>query len=73
MATTVQTARPIGNNINVVDVFITNMLTAAATIINPPIRLAPLDPLEIIIFKAILLCKPELSIPSANINPPKNR
>ena len=73
LATTVQTASPIGNNINVVEVFITNMLTAAATTIKPPIRLAPLEPVEIIILSAILLCSPELSIPKANINPPKNR
>ena len=73
MATTEQTAKPIGNNIKVVEVFITNMLIRAATSINPPISFIPDEPAAKIIFKAILLCKPDLSIAMANIKPPKNR
>ena len=67
------TAKPIGRSISVVDVFITNILTDAATSIKPPISFEPLEPIEIIILSAILLCKPELSIPSANMKPPRNK
>ena len=70
---TPQTANPIGSSIRVVEVFITHMLISAATSIKPPTNFLPLEPTEIIIFNAILLCNPELSIPSANINPPKNK
>ena len=52
---TPHTANPIGNSINVVDVFITHILIRAATSINPPTSLLPLEPTNIIIFKAILL------------------
>ena len=55
LATTEQTARPIGKSINVVEVFITNILINAATVIKPPISLGPLEPAAIIICKAILL------------------
>ena len=70
---TVQTANPIGRSINVVEVFITNILSEAATIIKPPINFSPDDPTAVIIFNAILLCKPDLSIPKAKIKPPKKR
>ena len=70
---TVQTANPIGNNIKVVEVFITHILISAATSINPPTSFLPLEPTAIIILRAILLWSPELSIPRASINPPKNR
>ena len=70
---TVQTANPIGSNINVVEVFITHILINAATSIKPPTSFLPLEPTEIIILRAILLCNPELSIPRASIKPPKNR
>ena len=73
VATTVHTAKPIGRSISVVDVFITNILTDAATSIKPPISFEPLEPIEIIILSAILLCKPELSIPSASMKPPRNK
>ena len=70
---TPQTANPIGSNIKVVEVFITHILIKAATNIKPPTSVLPLEPTTIIIFKAILLCSPELSIPSASIKPPKKR
>jgi hypothetical protein len=70
---TPHTAKPIGNSINVVDVFITHILIKAATSMKPPTSFFPLEPTEIIILRAILLCSPELSIPSANIKPPKNK
>jgi hypothetical protein len=70
---TAHTANPMGKSISVVDVFITHILIRAATSIKPPTSLLPLEPTNIIIFKAILLWRPELSIPSANINPPKKR
>ena len=72
-AITPQTAKPIGNNINVVEVFITHILINAATSINPPTSFFPLDPTKIIIFRAILLWSPEFSIPRANIKPPRKR
>ena len=55
LVTTEQTAKPIGKSINVVDVFITNILISAAMVIKPPINLGPLEPAAIIICKAILL------------------
>ena len=71
--TTEQTARPMGNNIKVVEVFITNILISAATSIKPPIKDEALLPTERIMVKAILLCKPVASIASANMNPPRNK
>ena len=71
--TTPQTARPIGNNIKVTDVFITHILNNAATNIKPPTSFAPLVPTAMIIFKAKRLCNPEFSIPRAKMKPPKNK
>ena len=55
VATTVQTASPIGRSIRVVEVFITTILSNAATSIKPPTKAAPDDPTDIIILNAILL------------------
>ena len=71
--TTEHTANPIGKSINVVDVFITNILIKAATNIKPPINFEPSDPKAIIILKAIRLCSPDLSMARASIKPPKKR
>ena len=52
LETTPQTARPIGSNMSVTEVFITHILDKAATSIKPPTSLAPLVPTAMIIFKA---------------------
>ena len=55
LLTTEHTAKPIGNSIRVVEVFITNILIKAAIVIKPAINFGPLDPAAIIICRAILL------------------
>ena len=72
-ATELQTAKPIGSNISVVEVFITHILINADTTIKPPTNIAPLLPTLTSILKANLLCKPDASIPSASMNPPRKR
>ena len=73
LLTTEHTAKPIGNSIRVVEVFITNILIKAAIVIKPAINFGPLDPAAIIICRAILLWRPDLSIARANMKPPKNK
>jgi hypothetical protein len=72
-ATTEHIARPIGNNIRVVDVFITHMLIKAETSMNPPISLGPSEPSLLIIINARRLWRPDLSIDRAIKKPPKKR
>ena len=72
-ATLAHTASPMGNNINVVEVFITHILIKADTSINPPTSLAPLFPIAINIFNARRLCNPDDSMPNAKIKPPINK